>query len=325
MKIDMVYLWVDGNDANWRAKKNAELEKLSEPPPVEAVGEIRCNDNNELLFSLRSVERFAPWINHIFIITDNQTPKWLDISNPRITVVDIAELMPQDTLPCFNSAIIEFFIPNIPNLSEYFIYSNDDMLFMAKTTPSHFFTKEGVPIVRVKKTKKITLSQAEQHIKALCENCSIYDNTILNSKKLVYEIVGNYNYHWMPGHCIDPYKKSDMLHVLSIPTVKEKFKSTITNHFRSKNDLQRAVFHLFGTAKYGYKLIGRDFMTRLSQFLTFRFRDQPLYTRNIKRKMSILRICKKLVCLDDPVNEKIRKSNRDYLQKMFPNKSDFEK
>ncbi|MDR0304655.1 MAG: Stealth CR1 domain-containing protein [Chitinispirillales bacterium] len=27
MKIDLVYLWVDGSDKKWLAKKNVELEK----------------------------------------------------------------------------------------------------------------------------------------------------------------------------------------------------------------------------------------------------------------------------------------------------------
>jgi hypothetical protein len=44
-------------------------------------------DNDEMKFSLRSVEKFAPWVRHIFIVTNGQIPSWLDLSNPRITLV----------------------------------------------------------------------------------------------------------------------------------------------------------------------------------------------------------------------------------------------
>jgi len=324
MKIDLVYLWVDGNDDAWKAKKNAELKKVGKQPPIEAIGDFRSNDNDELLFSLRSVEKFAPWINHIFVVTDNQTPKWLNANNPKITIVDLADIMPQDALPCFNSTVIELFIPNIRSLSEHFIYANDDMLFTAKTTPDYFFTKEGVPIIRVKKCKKMTLFPVGQIFTEQWKSGSIYDRNILNSKKLVYEIAGDYNHRLWPSHNIDAYKKSDMLTALNTPIVAEKLKDTRKNHFRNENDIHRILFHLFGVAKCGYKAVKNDFFTKLFQLLTFRFRDQPLYAENIKKDMS-RRIRRKLTCVEDPTDEKIRKSNRDYLQKMFPNKSEFEK
>jgi len=324
MKIDLVYLWVDGSDDKWKAKKNAELKRIGKLPPIEAIGNIRSDDNDELLFSLRSVEKFAPWINHIFIVTDNQTPKWLDTDNPKITIVDLAEIMPQDAIPCFNSTVIELFIQNIDGLSEYFIYANDDMMFMAKTTPDYFFTKDGVPIVRVKRRKKTILFPVGPTFTNLCECGTLYDRNILNSKKLVYDIVGNYNYHWRPSHNIDCYKKSDILNILNIPIVAEQLKNTRTNHFRHENDFHRILFHLFGAAKYGYKIVKNDFLTTLFQFLTLRCREQPHYTKNIKKDIAMI-IHRKLTCVEDSANDCIRKSNRDYLQKAFPNKSEFEK
>jgi hypothetical protein len=328
--VDLVYLWVDGNDDAWKAKKNAELKKIGKLPPTEVIGDCRSNDNDELLFSLRSVEKFAPWINHIFVVTDNQTPKWLDTGNPKITIVDLEEIMPQNALPCFNSTVIELFIPNIRNLSEHFIYANDDMLFTAKTTPSYFFTKKGVPIIRVRKSKKIKLFPVGKTFIEQWESGTIYSRNILNSKKLVYDIAGDYNYHLWPSHNIDTYRKSDMLTSLNIPIIAEKLNGTRKNHFRNENDIHRILFHLLGVAKYGYKAVKNDFFTQLSQFLTFRFRDQPLYVENIKKDMFRIsrisrRIRRKLTCVEDPTDENIRKSNRDYLQKIFPNKSEFEK
>ena len=47
----------------------------------------RFEDNEELRYSLRSVVRYAPWVRHIFIVTNRQIPAWLNLDNPRITLV----------------------------------------------------------------------------------------------------------------------------------------------------------------------------------------------------------------------------------------------
>ena len=86
MPVDLVYLWVDGSDPKWQEKRNKRLGK------VEEVSEINCKgryaNNDELMFSLRSVEKYAPWIRKIFIVTDDQVPEWLDTSNPKVRIVD---------------------------------------------------------------------------------------------------------------------------------------------------------------------------------------------------------------------------------------------
>ena len=51
------------------------------------ISASRFEDNEELRYSLRSVERFAPWVRHVFIVTNGQIPSWLNLDSPRITVV----------------------------------------------------------------------------------------------------------------------------------------------------------------------------------------------------------------------------------------------
>ena len=81
-KIDLVYLWVDGADENWVKKKASALAKLNTfPLSKDAIDDCRFIQCDELKYSLRSVERYAPWINHIYIVTDNQVPKWLNTKN----------------------------------------------------------------------------------------------------------------------------------------------------------------------------------------------------------------------------------------------------
>ena len=83
--IDLVYLWVDGNNPEWQAKRAAFLGIKTEKSSTNSRSYL---NNDELKYSLRSVERYAPWIRNIFILTDNQKPKWLEISNPKIKIID---------------------------------------------------------------------------------------------------------------------------------------------------------------------------------------------------------------------------------------------
>ena len=36
-----------------------------------------------MLYSLRSIEMYAPWIRKIFIVTNGQKPFWLNLDNER--------------------------------------------------------------------------------------------------------------------------------------------------------------------------------------------------------------------------------------------------
>lgn len=51
------------------------------------IGANRFEDNEELRYSLRSVETHAPWVRHIYVVTNGQIPSWLNLDNPRLTIV----------------------------------------------------------------------------------------------------------------------------------------------------------------------------------------------------------------------------------------------
>src|SRR5690606_17115921 len=147
--IDLVYLWVDGSDPKWQAKKRAVTGVLSDHSETNNKGRYVSND--ELRYALRSAEKHTPWIRRIFIVTDDQRPAWLNTDHPRIQVIDHKEIMPGEALPCFNSEVIEYFLYRIPGLSEHFLFANDDMFFNADLQPDFFFEKDGYPIFRLKR------------------------------------------------------------------------------------------------------------------------------------------------------------------------------
>uniref|UniRef100_A0A8C4H064 N-acetylglucosamine-1-phosphotransferase subunits alpha/beta n=1 Tax=Dicentrarchus labrax TaxID=13489 RepID=A0A8C4H064_DICLA len=107
----------------------------------EDVSASRFEDNEELRYSLRSVERHAPWVRHIFIVTNGQIPSWLNLDNPRVTVVTHQDIFQNNShLPTFSSPAIETHIHRIPGLSQKFIYLNDDVMFGKDVWPDDFYS-----------------------------------------------------------------------------------------------------------------------------------------------------------------------------------------
>lgn len=95
----------------------------------EKVSGSRFQDNSELQYSLRSLEKYAPWVRQVFIVTSGQIPSWLNLEHPRIKVVTHEEIFTNKShLPVFSSPAIESHLHEIPGLSELFLYLNDDVM-----------------------------------------------------------------------------------------------------------------------------------------------------------------------------------------------------
>ncbi len=144
--IDIVYLWVDGNDDGWRAKRQSAYDRIhtNGDNSIARFGNVegRFRDNEELRFSLRALESFFPNHGHIYIVTDGQVPAWLHPS-PQLTLIDHRDLIPEASLPTFDSGHIESYIHRIPGLSERYFYLNDDVFFGAPVCVEDWFFEDG--------------------------------------------------------------------------------------------------------------------------------------------------------------------------------------
>lgn len=138
-KIDFVVTWVDGNDPAWQAEK-----RKYQPSDKVDAGVVRYRDWDVLQYWFRGVEKFAPWVNHIYFVTWGHIPAWLNTENPKLTVVKHSDFIPEQYLPTFSCRPIEFNLHRIPGLSENFVYFNDDMFLIAPTKEEDFF-KNGLP------------------------------------------------------------------------------------------------------------------------------------------------------------------------------------
>lgn len=139
-KIDFVVLWVDGNDPEWQS------ERAKYAPVAETGGntEIRFRDWDMMRYWFRGVEKFAPWVNHVYFVTWGHYPEWLNLEHPKLTVIKHEEYIPKQYLPTFNSNVIELNLHRIPELSEKFVLFNDDMFLTDYVYEADFF-RNGVP------------------------------------------------------------------------------------------------------------------------------------------------------------------------------------
>ena len=152
MKIDAVITWVDGNDPAHKARMARYGDKTLFSRD-DVAGSTRYASIGEICWCVASINRFAPFVNKIYIVTDGQNPNldgFLHKNFPEghipVEIVDHKTIFRgyEEYLPVFNSLAIETMLWRIPDLSEHFIYFNDDCMLMAPVTPSDFFTSDGV-------------------------------------------------------------------------------------------------------------------------------------------------------------------------------------
>jgi LmbE family N-acetylglucosaminyl deacetylase len=148
-EVDFVITWVDSSDTQWQSEiehwRKLEVDNIKPkryPDPE--------NSHNELHLACDSVLRYMPWVRNIIVVTQRpQRPNFLEMhpDYKKIRVVHHDEIFTnKDDLPVFNSHSIESNIHNIPGLSEYYIYSNDDCYIVRHMLLSDFFDVEGRPI-----------------------------------------------------------------------------------------------------------------------------------------------------------------------------------
>lgn len=142
--IDAVYMWVDGADPAWAARR-AEYDGTGTGGHSHLSGASRYTDRDELKYSLRSLHTFAPYLRNVFIVTAGQTPAWLDTDAPGVRVVDHSEIFADPTaLPVFNSHAITTQLHRIPGLADHYVILNDDVFFGRASRPEQFFHANGI-------------------------------------------------------------------------------------------------------------------------------------------------------------------------------------
>lgn len=309
--IDYVFSWVDSEDPDWRKL----FEKYRPQETSDASSASRFVARNDLKYALRSVEKYAPWVRRIYVLTNCAKPKWLKSDSGKLVWVDHTEVFDESELPTFNSHAIEATLHRIPGLAEHFIYSNDDFFLMRPTGKADFFYANGIARTRLEPYGMV-------NGKAKCGQPD-YLNGALNSANLIFD---EFDVFPTQLHTHSPQSlRRSVLEELENKYV-EQFAITRKNRFRAVTDI--AVPGFFAS-HYGF-LTGRAVpnggKTRLIQ-QNHNFEDvfkgisHGVRQRGDSRYLS--------VCVNDGnnshENEAWNTATSAFLESVFPEPSAFER
>jgi hypothetical protein len=318
-RIDLVYLWVDGNDPEWQQQKERALAECGRGLNSQAVAKGRFVESDELKYSLRSVEKYAPWIDRIFILTADQKPAWLNEQHPKIRLISHRDFIPSEYLPTFNSSAIEMSIALIEELGERFIFANDDMFFLKAVEPSFFYNAEGLPIARF-----------AHHIST---KRSLYMDKVRKGQRLVAESFGK-RYDHQPRHNFDAYLKSDVRGCLD--HFAEEAEATRSHRFRTEEEFHRSawLYYALAQGRAEEKIVDHysaasSWGERVSCWLKGQYctdsKEVGLHRGRLARR--VRRYNPTLLCLNDTerTTDTQREEMQAFLEGLFPEKSSFEK
>lgn len=333
--IDFVILWVDGSDKKWRDKK----EKYSETPIIANNQDInRYRDWGTLKYWFRAVEEFAPWVNMIYLVTDDQKPDWLNLSNSKVKVIDHKQIIKSKYLPTFNSQAIEVNLHRIPNLSNQFVYFNDDMFLGKKVEPTDFF-KNGNPVQVANINAGTGMKGDELYARTMFNNTLIINKHFEKNK-----IIKNHLTKWVNirygsinvrtiSQLIYPYFTGYKPQHAPTPMLKETYnkiwakeykilEETSSHKFRHEHDVNQDLFQW-------WQLCENRFVPQKAKYSKFIHQN----SEDIETiKKTILSNRYKTICLNDDISTLSKKEEHIIkeavlyaFEKKHSHKSNFEK
>jgi hypothetical protein len=329
MDIDFAVTWVDMGDPKWKEELARYAGGIDNSK--NETSEARFRDCGFLKYWFRGVEKFAPWARKIHFITCGQKPDWLNVSNPKLCLVNHEDYIPKQFLPCFNSSSIEMHLHKIPSLSEHFVHFNDDFFIINEVGQDRFF-RNGYPCDIAAFRYNSGMSQWAKRIK---NNLKII-NRHFNKKEVMsryrdkwfnktYGMKARWNYLLKPygkfvtlrtPHNAQPYLKSTFEEVWA--AAEEELMETSSHRFRSTSDLTPELFRTWQICKGNFEPYNT-------------YNDTKMFPLIIKSKQAVAAIRNrsyKLVCLNDNVHihnyGRVMKNLQDAFESILPEKSSFE-
>lgn len=330
-KIDFIVTWVDGNDEKWLEEKKIWELKLKGKSTVDNSKQ-RYRDMETLKYWFRGVEKYAKWVNKIYFVTCGHYPEWLNLNNSKIVLIKHDDFIPKEKLPTFNSNAIEEYFHLIPNLSENFVYFNDDMFIINNTNDKDFF-KNNIPCDCMT-FAPILIQNKDLFHKKICNDLEIINKYFnfsdcmkkfrkkylsLKQKKYIFRTLSLMNYDSFVGfqyyHIPVSYNKSTFKKVWN----KEFDILDHTSSFKFRNNYESVNHWLF---EY-WQFAEGNFIPRRSDFGKCTTLDNNKLEKILNSKKY------KVVCINDSFNdfnfEEKKNKVINIFEKKFPEKSCFEK
>lgn len=335
-KIDLVIPWVDGSDKKWQ-KQKAEYENDNNDSDSRSM---RYRDWDTLKYVFRGIEKHMPWIDKVFFISEGHIPEWLNLENEKLIFTKHKDYIPDKYLPTFSSHPIELNLHRISELSEYFVYFNDDMFIIDDISEGMFF-KNNKPVypailhantsddksnvmpyiylnnnlVINKYFNKEKLLENKKNWFSLTDNGfrSVIEN-IFNSR--YPQIIGFYN-----SHLPTPLLKST---IEELWNKEEELLNEASSHkFRNKNDVSQYLFRYWDLARNNFYPINPK---KLGKEIDIKEDNMDRICETI-----VNRRCK-MICLNDVIDliddrqfELLKQKLIKSFETILPYKSGFEK
>lgn len=235
-KIDLVIAYVNNKDTIWRNTYIDYCEEHNCPDKLVGIIGNRFGGFDFLDYHLKLANKNMPWLNKIYLLLSNIEQIGNEVLPPNVEVVLHKDFIWHSFLPTFNSTTIEMFLWNIPNLSEYFIYANDDMIPTKPMKPNDFFENGKIKINWRKdpfdKSGNTYAYQCNNNCKSLYKEFGLkYDNIMLRP-------VHSYT-PMIKSHCISAFEliKGDI-----VPRIKA---------FRTEYQYNQYIYPIYEELKYG--------------------------------------------------------------------------
>lgn len=328
--IDFVVLWVDCNDPKWQKEKN----KYSGIKDVDN-SIVRYQDWENLKYWFRSVEKYAPWVNRVHLVTNGQVPEWINTECPKLNLVKHSDYMPETALPTFNSCAIEVGMHNIPGLAEQFVFFNDDM-FLTKPIKPEYYYKNGVPVDMCGFIRSPQTS-TENVFSFLIKNNIDVVYKYFDKKQIVLKGFFKWFRPWYGKtflrslyYAMHKDRVGFVIPHLSTPYLREEFKTvweheedkliaTQHNRFRSKTDLTDLIFR-------NWRMSAGNYIPRNSRGKYYTVNNEKTAQKIVKSimKNKYPEICINEVCSGETF-ERVKLIINNTFAKKLPKKSMFEK
>lgn len=227
--IDVVITWVNNNDPNWIKKLNYYKAHSKIDINHLSIDSSRFENHGELYYVIKSIESHIPWVNSIYLVTDEQIPEF-PLSN-KVKIIDHKQIINHKYLPTFNSHVIEAHLHNIPRLSENFIYFNDDVFIARKLPKTHFLSGNNLSSLFLNKKNLDQMIQKGINTPTLSASLNCRNLLLKKYNKKINNPL---------AHTYVPLKKSYFELAWTLFT--NEINGFLPNRFRYENDLNLATF-----------------------------------------------------------------------------------
>lgn len=242
--IDAVITFVNDRDQSWQKERTKYEEAIKTSVADEAVAARRFQSTDEVLYAIKSIKTFAPWINRIYLVVATLQQVDAAIVPPElrqfiddgiVKPIVHKDIMPSTAVPTFNSNVIDAHLHCIPGLSKFFIKFDDDVMLSRPAAKSDFLSilkDKVVPRISFK-ARPLPSPNDKQ------PNKSLYFRTTVRNRHLIDKLPQNTAGQAVPMRFLT--HGPQILETATVATAAKKFENQITamhqNRFRDESDI----------------------------------------------------------------------------------------